>query len=234
VLAPALALLLVLPACTSDEPAEPGGSSSTGDAASTSTSAASSTSVTPTTTAPPPETTAVDDTTTFGAGCGPDPCPEQCGPDCESTATCLASEWMCTCDCPMTGTEGTGCPTLPDTVDAWVEPSLSPAIDCGTVGPDDDATAWQTVHDCVVLSAEGTAFRATWTQPEGRAPIEFGAAGRVVEGYALGWFERTGEVLLVRDVCTALPPLPDCVVEPGQMCLTCVDPVEDEVVCAGP
>jgi len=187
----------------------------------------------PATTNTPPLTTAVDDTT-FGAGCGPDPCPEQCGEGCESLGTCLASEWMCECDCPVTGTEGTGCPTLPDALDEWVDPSLTPAIDCGTVGLEDDAMAWQLVHDCIVLSMEGSSFRATWTQLNGEALWEYGAGGRVVDGYELGWFESPDPILLVRYACTTIEATPECVVQSGQMCLECTDQTEDEVVCAGP
>ncbi len=228
----AACLLTLTLGCGTDPPVDSTGDGSGTSSGESSTSMASATSTTTlTTTAPPtPMTTAVD-TTTFGPGCGPDPCPEQCGPDCESTATCLASVWMCECDCPMTGTGMPSCPPVGDAVDEWVEPSMTPAIDCGSVGPGDDAMAWQTVHDCVVLSAAGTAFRAQWLQPDGADPIEFGTGARVIPPYELGWFERSEPDSLVRYLCTTIEATPDCVVEPGQMCLTCVDQAEDEAIC---
>lgn len=105
------------------------------------------------TTVVPTTTTGVDpDSTTFGA--------EECGPECEPTATCIASVWMCECDCPTTGTTGDTCSTLPEELDAWVDPSKTPALDCGDVGPADDATAWQTAHDC--RSSPPPTARSTW------------------------------------------------------------------------
>lgn len=225
-----LALLLVASACKGD-PAPQGDDTTgtTGDGTSTGPGGTSNV-----TTAPPPDPTTVDpDSTTFGPGCGPDPCPEMCGPDCPSTATCLASVWMCECDCPSTGTTDGGdpCDALDATIDAWVAASKVPAVDCGSPGPDSDPFAWQTLHDCsTIQAAGGMGLRATWTLADGADPFEFGVAARVGEVYELAWFERS-TTALVQHSCTALVATPDCTVDVGVPCLTCEGQAEVEVIC---
>ncbi|MCA9706421.1 MAG: hypothetical protein KDK70_11275 [Myxococcales bacterium] len=174
-------------------------------------------------------TTAVD-TTTFGPGCGPDPCGGTCDPECEPVATCLDSVWMCECDCPMTGTDAEGCPPLSDELDAWVDPSKTPAVDCGDVGPDDDAVAWQAMHDCVVSLAAGSSFRARWSVPA-EDPFEYGAAGRVGAVYERGWFTVSGFFTVTAYACEAIGPAPDCTVDVGQACLTCEGQTEVGILC---
>lgn len=197
----------------------------------------SATSTSTTTTTANPTTTAGVTTsvdTTFGAGCGPDPCPEQCGPGCIPTATCIASEWMCECECVETGTEGDPCMPLPDALQMWADESKNPPVDCGAVGPGNSAAEWQALHDCVIDSTVGIAFTAFWSQPGGDDPYEYGAAGRILGGYQLAWFELSGTNTLVEYSCTALVPTPDCVVDVGQMCLTCEEQAEEAVLCDEP
>jgi hypothetical protein len=226
----ALALLVLAAACKGDPPPQGDDTtSSTGEGTSTGMDPGVTTLVT---TAPP--TTTVDpDSTTFGSACGRDPCPEQCGPDCPSTATCLASVWMCECDCPSTGTTDGGdpCDALDAAIDAWVAASKVPAVDCGSPGPGDPPFAWQTLHDCsTIQAAGGMGLRATWTLADGADPFEFGVAALVGEAYALAWFERSSSTL-VRHTCTALVTAPDCRIDVGEPCLRCERPGEAEVLC---
>jgi hypothetical protein len=224
----ALALVVLATACKDDPPAagdETTGSTGAGSS-STGTDPGTTTSVT---TAPPPTTVDPDDTT-FGAGCGPDPCPERCGPDCPSTATCIASVWTCDCDCATTTGDGLPCDVLDAEIDAWVEPSEVPAIDCGSPDPDDAPFAWQTLHDCALIQAMGQGLRATWTLAEGRDPFELGVAARVGEVYELAWFER-GATTLVQYSCTAITATPDCTVDVASPCLTCEGQTEVAIAC---
>ena len=220
------ALLVLAAACKDDPPAQSDGSStgtSTGDTSSgTDPGGTSST---------PPVTTVDPDDTTFGAGCGHDPCPGICGEDCPSTATCLASVWMCECDCPSTTTAGGDpCDVLEMELDAWVEPSKSPAVDCGSANPRDDDFAWQTVHQCSTIQASNAmGLRASWTLVDGE-PFEYGVGGRVGEVYELGWFERS-TTALVQYSCTALTATPDCTVGVGSACLTCEGQTEVAALC---
>ena len=222
-------------ACGSEPPPaedEDGSSTTSSDSAtSTSTTTTGTTTTTTTTTGPP--TTGGADSTTYGPGCGPDPCPAMCDRECDPIATCIASVWTCECECPMTGTEGERCPPLTDQIDLWVEPSKTPDVDCGTVGPGDDAMAWQTVHDCAVLSAQGSAFRALWSQPPGEDPYEYGAAARVGGMYERGWFEASGMGTVIEYGCEAIVATPDCMVDVGQMCLTCEGQTEVAIPCPG-
>lgn len=220
--------LLLLPACKDDPPAQTDDTGSTGGTGSGTDPGATSI----VTTAPPPVTTMDPDDTTFGPGCGPDPCPEMCGPDCPSTATCLASVWTCECECPSTTTDGGDpCDVLPAELDAWVEPSKSPAVDCGSPGPDDAVQLWQTLHDCSTIQASnGMGLRATWTLADGIEPFEYGVGGRVGEVYEIGWFERSSTTL-VQYSCTALTATPDCAVDVNEACLTCEGRTEVAVVC---
>lgn len=229
-LAHGIAALLVLAACKDDPPAQTEGTG-TGTSTSTGTDATDPGATSNVTTAPPVTTVDPDDTT-FGAGCGPDPCPAMCGRDCPSTATCLASVWMCECDCPSTTTAGGDpCDVLPMELDAWVEPSKSPAVDCGSPGPDDDPFQWQTLHDCSTIQASnGMGLRATWTLADGIEPFEYGVGGRVGEVYELAWFERSSTAL-VQYSCTALTATPDCAVDVNEACLTCEGQTEVAVVC---
>lgn len=228
-LAHGIVALLVLAACKDDPPtaADGTGTSTSGTGSGTDPGATSSV-----TTAPPPVTTMDPDDTTYGAGCGPDPCPEMCGPDCPSTATCLASVWMCECECPSTTTDGGDpCDVLPMELDAWVEPSKSPAVDCGSPGPDDDVFQWQTLHDCSTIQAgNGMGLRATWTLADGADRFEYGVGGRVGEVYEIGWFERSSTAL-VQYSCTALTATPDCTVDVASPCLTCEGQTEVAVIC---
>ncbi len=182
------------------------------------------------TTAPPPMTTDAD-STTFGPGCGVDPCPEQCDPECEITATCIASVWTCECDCPSTTTEGELCNTFDEELELWLDPSKTPAISCGDLTPDDDAVAWQTMHDCVIVSLAGSAFRATWSLPDGADPHRFAAAARVGGVYELGWFEASGTTQIALYGCDAIVATPDCVVDVGEACLTCEAQTEVAILC---
>jgi hypothetical protein len=224
----ALGLLGLAAACKDDPPPQTDGTgTSTG-------AGASSTGIDPSATSnltTAPVTTADPDDTTYGPGCGPDPCPEMCGPDCPSTATCLASVWMCECDCPSTGTTGgEACDTLGADLDAWVEPSKSPAVDCGSPGPDDDVFAWQTLHDCSIIQAMGSGLRGTWTLADGADPFEYGVGGRVGAVYELAWYERS-TTTLVQYSCSAIVATPDCDVDVGMPCLTCEDQTEVAVLC---
>lgn len=227
------ALLVPAAACKDDPPPQTDG---TGSSSGGGTSSGGSTDpgATSNVTTAPPVTTADPDDTTFGAGCGPDPCPEMCGPDCPHTATCLASVWMCECECPSTGTTGGGdpCDVLEAELDAWVEPSKSPAVDCGSPGPDDDVFAWQTVHDCSIIQAMGSGLRASWTLADGADPIQYGVGGRAGEVYELAWFERSSAGL-VQHSCTAITTTPDCTVDVGSPCLTCEGQTEVAVLCEG-
>lgn len=227
-----LLLVLLLPACKDGVPPAGDETSSTGGST---TDADPSTTSGMTTVVPTPTTTGVDpDSTTFGAGCGLDPCAEECGPDCEPTATCIASVWMCECDCPTTGTTGDTCSTLAEELDAWVDPSKTPALDCGDLGPADDATAWQTAHDCMLIQLAGSAVRATWTPPDGADPHQYGVGARVGVAYELAWFEASGTSTLVRHECTQIVATPDCTVDVGEMCLTCEGQTEAEILCEEP
>lgn len=221
------ALLVLAAACKDDPPAQSDGSS-TG----TSTGGTSSGTDPGATSSTPPVTTVDPDDTTFGAGCGPDPCPGICGEDCPSTATCLASVWTCECDCPSTGTTGGDpCDVLEAELDAWLEPSKRPAVDCGSAGRDDDAFAWQTVNQCSTIQASNSmGLRATWTLADGADPFEYGVGGRVGVAYELGWFERSSTAL-VHYSCTALTTTPDCTVDVGSPCLTCEGQTEVAALC---
>jgi hypothetical protein len=226
---PLVVALLLLAACKDDPPpASDDTGTSTGGGSSSSGPDPSATSGM--TTTPPPMTTDVDGTT-FGAGCGLDPCAEQCGKECEITATCIASVWTCECDCPTTSTTGEQCPTLDEELDAWVDPSKTPAIDCGSVGPDDDVFAWETLHDCVLIQVIGSAVRATWALADGADPHRYGVAARVGETYELGWFEVSGTYTLTQYACEAIVATPDCVVDVGVACLTCEGQTEVGIVC---
>lgn len=226
----ALALLL-LAGCKDDPPpATDDTGTSTGGGGSSSSSGPDPSATSGMTTALPPMTTDPD-STTFGAGCGLDPCAEQCGVGCEFTATCIASEWMCECDCPTTSTTGDQCPTLDDEIDAWVEPSKTPAIDCGSVGPADDAFAWETLHECVLIQVVGSAVRATWALPDGADPLQYGAAARVGESYELAWFQVSSPYTLTEYACEAIVATPDCIVDVGVACLTCEGQTEVGIVC---
>lgn len=225
----ALALLVLAVACKDDPPPQSDDTTgTTGDGTSTGPGGTSNVTTTP----PPPTTTVDPDSTTFGPGCGVDPCPEQCGPDCPSTATCLASVWTCECDCPSTGTTGGDpCDMLDAAVDAFVAGSKIPPVDCGSPGPEDDAFAWETLHGCSTIQAmSGMGLRATWTLADGADPFEYGVAARVGEVYELGWFERSSTGLVLHS-CTALVATPDCVVDVGVPCLTCEGQAEVEVIC---
>lgn len=178
----------------------------------------------------PPSTTVDPDDTTFGAGCGADPCPEQCG-DCVPTATCIASHWTCECACDDSTTgDGLPCDELDAAIDAWVEPSKAPAVDCGSPGPDSDPFAWETLHQCSVIQAMGQGLRADWRLGEGSDPFQYGVAARVGAAHELAWFERSSAGL-VRYSCTAITATPDCTVGVESPCLTCEGQTEDEVVC---
>jgi len=221
------ALLVLAAACKDDPPTQSDGTgtSTSGGTDTTDPGATSNVTTAPVTTVDP-------DDTTFGPGCGPDPCPEMCGEDCPSTATCLASVWMCECDCPSTGTTGGDpCDVLEAELDAWVEPSKSPAVDCGSPGPDDAVFAWQTVHDCSTIQAMNTmGLRSTWTLADGAEPFQYGVGGRVGEVYELAWFERSS-TSLVQYSCTALTSTADCTVDVGSPCLTCEGQTEVAALC---
>jgi hypothetical protein len=222
------ALLVLAAACKDDPPTQSDGTgTSTGGTSTGGTDPGATSNLTTS-----PVTTVDPDDTTFGAGCGPDPCPGICGRDCPSTATCIASVWMCECDCPSTGTTGGDpCDMLDAELDTWVEPSKSPAVDCGSPGPDDAVNAWQTVHDCSSIQASNSmGLRATWTLADGADPIQYGVGGRVGEVYELAWFERS-TAGLVQYSCSALVVTPDCTVDVGLPCLTCEDQTEVEVLC---
>jgi hypothetical protein len=138
---------------------------------------------------------------------------------------------MCECTCETGTTGGAPCDTLDAEIDAWVEPSKVPAVDCGSADPDDDAFAWQTVHDCSTIQAMSQGgLRATWTLADDADPFQYGVASRVGALYELAWFERstTG---LVRYSCTALVTTPDCIVDVGSACLTCEGMAEPVVLC---
>jgi hypothetical protein len=224
----ALALLL-LAACKDDPPpaSDETGSSTGGSSSSTGNDPSATSGMT---TAPPPMTTDPD-STTFGAGCGLDPCAEKCGLECENTATCIASVWMCECDCPTTSTTGDQCPTLDDAIETWVDPSKTPAIDCGSVGPDDDLFAWETLHDCVLIQVVGSAMRATWALAVGADPVQYGEAARVGAAYELAWYEISGTSTLTQYACDTIVATPDCIVEVGVACLTCEGQTEVEILC---
>lgn len=228
-LAHGLGALLWLVGCKNDPaPASDETGTSTGEAVTS--TGPDLTATSGVTTAPPPMTTDAD-STTFGPGCGIDPCPEMCGRECEPTGTCIASVWSCECECPMTGTEGDVCNTFDEEIELWVDPSKTPAISCGDVGPDDDALAWQTLHDCVLVSVAGSAFHATWALPDGSDPYRFGATARVGVAYELGWFEASGTTAIVEYGCDAIVATPDCVVDVGEACLTCEAQLEVAVLC---
>lgn len=225
--------LLVLAAACKDDPLPQADTGTSSGGASSSSGGTDPSATGSMTTAPPPTTTVdPDDGTTFGPGCGMDPCPEMCGPDCPHTATCLASVWTCECECPSTGTTGGGdpCDVLEASIDAWVEPSKVPAVDCGSPGPDDDLFAWQTLHDCSTIQAMGSGLRASWTLADGADPFEFGVAARVGGVYELAWFQRS-TTALVQYSCTAIVATPECTVAVGEPCLTCEGQVEVEVIC---
>ncbi|MCX4242162.1 hypothetical protein [Paraliomyxa miuraensis] len=222
---------LLLPACKGDDP--PPASDETGSTGGSTAGDPSATSGM--TTAPPPTTTGVDpDSTTFGPGCGPDPCAEQCGPECEPTATCIASVWMCECECPTTDT-GDTCSSLDVELDAWVDPSKTPALDCGSLDPTNDATEWQTAHDCILNQLMGSGLRATWSLDAGSDPYQYGVGARLVAmTYEISWFEASSTSTLVQYSCDAIVPTPDCVVDVGQMCLTCEGQTELAILCEDP
>lgn len=224
-----LALAVLAVACKDDPPAqsdETTGTTGGSGSSSTTQDPGGSTNVT----TMPPSTTVDPDDTTFGAGCGPDPCAEKCG-DCVPTATCIASVWMCECECDDSTTgDGLPCNELDAAIDAWVEPSKSPAVDCGSPDPASDAFAWETLHQCSLIQAMGQGLRGTWTLGEGSDPFQYGVAARVGAAYELAWFERstTG---LVQYSCTAITATPDCAVAVESACLTCEGQAEVEVIC---
>lgn len=222
-----LSLVVAMTACKGDPPPASDTGTSTGEP--TGTTAMDPGATTNVTTAPPVTTVDPDDTT-FGPGCGPDPCPEMCGRECQSTATCLASVWMCECDCAGT-TGGDPCDVIDAAIDAWVAGSEMPAVDCGSPGPDDDPFAWQTVHDCSSIQASNqSGLRATWTLADGIEPFQYGVAGRVGRVYELTWLERSSDAV-VAYACTNLVATPDCTVDVGEPCLTCEGQTELEVIC---
>jgi hypothetical protein len=220
--------LAVLAACKDDPPAQ--SDETTGTTGGSSSTTMVDPGATTNMTTAPPSTTVDPDDTTFGAGCGVDPCAAKCG-DCVPTATCIASEWTCECDCDDSTTgDGFPCDELDGAIDAWVEPSKSPAVDCGSPDPSSDPFAWETLHQCSVIQAMGQGLRGSWTLGEGSDPFQYGVAARVGAAYELAWFERSSTGL-VQYSCTAITATPDCVVDVESACLTCEGQTEVEVVC---
>jgi hypothetical protein len=82
-------------------------------------------------------------------------------------------------------------------------------------------------HDCV-LEWDGE-FTALWTSPTEPAMVAV-ARFAEVNGGTMHWYEQLDGVVSTW-TCSDVVETPDCAVEPGEMCLTCVDPGEPTVLC---
>jgi len=129
------------------------------------------------------------------------------------------------------GTTGGGLACTLDAHATAAVGALGAYEDCGTVDPWHDlAPAWQAAHDCALAAAsEQRAFKLVyWLQG---IDSEVGAAfvGLTAESYAVATFFYDGDPcggggcgpVVSQAYCEGLGALPECVVVPGEMCLTC-------------
>jgi hypothetical protein len=140
------------------------------------------------------------------------------------------------------GGSGTGAPVCSlEQVACDLAESNGEFEDCGSVDPwDDDTAAWQAAHDCAVAAAsEQRAFKVvTWLQGID-SQIGVAYASLVGRSYGLSHFGFDSDPcggggcgpVVYGGSCDLLVATPDCMVEPGQACLTCVNQGDSTQFC---
>ena len=208
-----LPTLLALPLACGDKAGD-----DTGDASSSSTSSSSSstTGVTDATTSETPTTdagtstgsTSSDSSTSGSSGCS------------SSTGAPVCSLEQTACDVAETNGE---------------------FEDCGFVTPwDHDTAAWQAAHDCTVKAVdEERAFKVIIQLQGFDSEIVLAYVSIVGRSYGLNRYSYDSDPcggrgcgpVLDAAGCEAIVATPGCTVEPGEACLTCVDPGESSRIC---
>lgn len=113
--------------------------------------------------------------------------------------------------------------------------------DCGVVTPwDDDAAAWQAAHDCAITAAaEQRAFCLVTVLQGIDSDVAQAYAAQEPRSYALATFFFDSDPCggggcgpkLSQSSCDTLTAVADCVVEPGNACLSCDGQTESSQIC---
>ena len=132
------------------------------------------------------------------------------------------------------GDECDACPVNP-LIDAAKSESEQTPEDCGYVGQAAETESWTYAHDCALAASQGqTAFVVVW-QPQVIDSAHFTAlVGAAGESYAItliDWDCYQGDVMASRRSCESVVPTSNCTVEPGVLCLECVGPQEQTMLC---
>lgn len=158
-----------------------------------------------------------------------------------TTTTTTGDPTSATTTDPTTTTSGTSTTGDPvcDLVEAVCDAAeaAGPFLDCGVIDPwNNSLEEWQDAQACALAAVESEkAFKLiTWLQGID-SEVGYGYLGFEGESYGVlryfydsyppEWLSTTG--------CGALIATPDCVVEPGEPCLSCDEPTPQTVICGG-
>lgn len=113
--------------------------------------------------------------------------------------------------------------------------------DCGVVNPwDDDAAAWQSAHDCAVAAAaEQRSFCLVIVLQGIDSDVAQAYAAQEARSYALTTFFFDSDPCggggcgpkLTQSSCETLTAIDDCVIEPGNACLSCDGQGQSSPIC---
>lgn len=110
---------------------------------------------------------------------------------------------------------------------------MQAAMDCGIVTPNDDVAAWQAAHQCAIDAVAATSAFKVMGQSYGIDSLLSDAYG-AIEGIVYGpvWLshDSLGPYAEIRN-CMAIFAEPNCSVEVGNLCLGCIEPSEETLLC---